>query len=122
MVPSQQETWRGHRDIEFSRFLTGVLEWARQEGCVAADYYSSMARFTPVLEQSGFTLQDFSKDDALSSLSLRFQPHRPKARPINALYKITDDAGHPLQVDFESTYMVKSENDMDRPSQIPFCI
>lgn len=122
LVPSRQQIWGGSRDMEFSRFLAGVLEWARQENCVAADFNCSASRFTPVMEQSGFRLQDFSKDDELSSLRIRFQPHRSEARPINALYRILDDEGHPQRVDFESTYMVKSENDMDRPGQLQLSI
>jgi hypothetical protein len=52
----------------------------------------------------------------ICSLGSFFQPLRQARRPINSLFRVEIAGGRLLPIDFENTYQVKSDNDMDRPN------
>ena len=38
IVPRNIEIWKGEEDDAFAKFLKGILNWARKENCIAADF------------------------------------------------------------------------------------
>lgn len=100
----------------FLPLLAGVLGWAREQGCVAADFQTSTLRLAPLLERAGFRLQDENYTPAECSLAGRFQPLQLRAKPINFLWRIRDEKGSLIRIAADDAYFVKSDCDMDRPN------
>lgn len=101
---------------EFLQLLNGVLIWARDQKCVAADFQTSTLRLAPLLKTAGFRLQNENSDLAECSLADRFQPLQSRTKPINFLWRIRGSNGLIKNLDPNDTYFVKSDCDMDRPS------
>lgn len=112
LVPSGKGAWQGVLDAGFSSFLAGCLAWAREAGCIAADFHCSSGVFRPILEKSGFYREEDCSGSGIPALPRLFNGKNRDARPINALAKA------PFPVSFEKSYMVKSDNDMDRPRRL----
>ena len=112
LVPAKASTWQGFEDAPFARFLGRCLDWARETGCIAADFHCTSGVFGPILSKAGFAReQDLLKGNT-PPLPRFFNGGPGPGRPINALAKT------PKGVSFERSYMVKSDNDMDRPRRL----
>ena len=118
IIPKSEQAWiyKGEKKIE--SLLSGVLKWAQNEGCVTADFFSSNMRFNKFLTNIGFRNQLKGKE--VLSLVPMFSPFCTVVKLINVLYKINLPEYDFIRPNFESTYMVKSENDMDRPYDFNF--
>lgn len=128
IIPKDEMVWQGDTSKIIAAFLLRVLEYAKSEDCVAADFFISSGIFDKLLFSCGFQKQqiiEFENSRVLShtltqyKLAAMFAPFRKYAEPINALYRVYDRRNNSLlDIDFYNTYMVKSENDMDRPNKI----
>lgn len=118
LIPTEGSVWNGKHDDAFLHMIQGVLLWAREQGCVAADYQCSSNRLEHILFRVGFCKQfrDFTPD--AYSLAGLFQPLRYKVNPINFTWKINKDNSI-VDVRVDDTYFVKSDADMDRPNIWP---
>jgi len=116
LVPNDKAVWQGEINKGFIELIQGVIEWARQQGCLAVDFYCSTGRFGRVLTDVGFKKQVPNLGTPLCSLALLFQPLVYVGSWINALYRIEIKGKGLIYPKFQNTYMVKSENDMDRPT------
>lgn len=128
IVPNDMDAWEGRFSKVTRDLLLGVISYAKGQGCVAADFYSSFGRFDKILYACGFKQQKIIERNNLKYLSHSideyklpavFAPYIKYAEPINVLYRIFDRSKKMLlDVDIENTYIVKSENDMDRPNKL----
>lgn len=129
IIPAAKSAWEGQPEKRTSDLLAGVLRWAQDSGCVAADFFCSNRRFQPCLETAGFRRQPnhylmiqaeipVDADDSVLSLVPIFAPCRSRIEEINVLYRVLlPDQGF-VNPKLEDTYIVKSEADMDRPTSI----
>ncbi|MCL9662464.1 GNAT family N-acetyltransferase [Paenibacillus hunanensis] len=119
LIPRSSEVWNGKDDPGFRELIAGVLAWAEQNGCVAADFQISNHRLEKLLNDVGFRLQnpDFTPDE--NGLAGLFQPFRHRVNPINFVWKTRDSQGKATSVAIDDTYFVKSDGDMDRPNIWP---
>ena len=118
VVPCNTKAWRGEEDVPLTEVLRGALRWAALQGCVAADFFCSNSRFDRLLCAVGFKKDDAEIGEPICSLVSFFQPLRQARQPINSLFRVEISRGRLLPIDFENTYQVKSDNDMDRPNVI----
>jgi hypothetical protein len=116
VVPCNTKAWRGEEDLPLAEVLRGALRWAALQRCVAADFYCSNSRFDRLLRGVGFRKDDREIGDPICSLASFFHPLRQVRQPINSLFRVQLSGGRLLPIDFENTYQVKSDNDMDRPN------
>ena len=115
ILPENDDPWKGGLDKGFVELLKGVLNWALDQGCIAADFYCSSTRFDLLMRKVGFRKQQNTIDYQNDLLPHYFQPLSYKLVPINVHTRIIDD--NQLQkIEFESTYIVKSDDDADRPN------
>lgn len=112
LVPARPSTWRGSEDLPFARFLGRCLDWAFERGGIAADFHCSSGIFRPILEKAGFAREQDLLRGGVPPLPRLFNGSEGTGRPINALARV------PFPVSFEKSYMVKSDNDMDRPRRL----
>lgn len=119
LIPTQAEVWDGKIDPAFIELISGILSWARGEGCAAADFQFSSNRLDPILESVGFKKQNADYTPALQSLAGLFQPFRYKVNPINFTWKIQNKKNDMTIMDRNDIYFVKSDCDMDRPNIWP---
>jgi GNAT superfamily N-acetyltransferase len=112
LVPASPATWLGSEDRPFIRFLGRCLDWAREAGSIAADFHCSSSIFGSILQKAGFFREQDLLEDGVPPLPRLFNGGPAPGRPINALVKA-------FGIDsFERVYMVKSDNDMDRPRRL----
>lgn len=119
LIPANKEVWSGFTDPDFIKILGGILNWARDMGCVAADFQISTNRLEHLLLKVGFRKQNYDYTPALNGLAGLFQPFRYKVNPINFTWKVRNELGETLNFDINDTYFVKSDCDMDRPNIWP---
>ena len=112
LVPARPSTWLGAEDAPFARFLGRCLDWAGERGCIAADFHCASGIFGPILARAGFTREQDLLKGGIPPLPRFFNGGPNPGRPINALVKA------PGVDSFEWVYMVKSDNDMDRPRRL----
>ncbi len=112
LVPAFSGSWLGEEDPAFCLFLKRCLDWAKNQGCLAADFHCSSGAFGPLLEKAGFTPEEKTVRNGVTGLPRLFNGETGQGRPINALVRA------PFPVSFERVYMVKSDNDMDRPRRL----
>ncbi len=117
IIPKSSSTWKRTKNIEMENLLRGVLAWAIQQECLAADFQFSSDRLENLLFSTGFKRQDINYGPSLCSLAGLFDPFKFRPAPINASWRIMRD-GERLSIDPNDTYIVKSDNDMDRPNRI----
>jgi len=91
-----------------------ALRWAGESGCVAADFQCSSSAWRTMLMQIGFRERD--ERDSTTLLPEVFEPVRHGLAPINCVIRTPE----PID-DFDATYFVKSDGDMDRPRVAPGC-
>jgi hypothetical protein len=116
VLPRNTQAWMGQIDRPLIELIRGVLRWAIEQGCIAADFYCSSSRLVPVLQKAGLRNQNCTSPLPECNLATLFQPLTYKAKPINALYRIETCRKALRQIDFDDVYQVKSDNDMDRPN------
>ena len=114
VVPFDARVWNGRQLDDMVGLIMGVLSWAKEQGYCAADFQCSTRRLDELLFKVGFKLQGFDYLPGICSLAGLFQPFKLKPSPINALWKINYSNGEKQNVDLFDTYIVKSDNDMDR--------
>lgn len=119
IIPSDSQVWEGRNIQGISELLGSVLNWAKKNGCCGADFQCSNRRLEKLLFNVGFKKQTSDYGPGICSLAGLFQPLVYKPAPINALWRINDLSGKTLKVGAEDTYIVKSDNDMDRPNIWP---
>ncbi len=119
LIPRSSEVWSGEDDSGFRKLVAGVLAWAKQNGCVAADFQISNNKLEHILTHAGFRLQnpDYTPDE--NGLAGLFQPFRHRVNPINFVWKTRDVQGQATSISINDTYFVKSDCDMDRPNIWP---
>jgi hypothetical protein len=128
IIPKHDIIWQGKTNRETESFILRVLGYAKSMDCVAVDFFHSSNVFNELLESCGFRKQQIIEVDnnrvlSHSSKELKlaaiFAPFRKYAEPINALYRVFNRNNNSLlNINFDNTYLVKSENDMDRPNKI----
>jgi GNAT superfamily N-acetyltransferase len=112
LVPEKASAWHGFEDAPFARFLERCLDWARETGCIAVDFHCTSGVFGPILSKAGFAREQDLLEGEIPPLPRFFNGGPGPGRPINALAKA------PGVMSFERVYMVKSDNDMDRPRRL----
>lgn len=119
LIPRSSAVWSGEDDPSFRNVIAGVLAWAKQNGCAAADFQISNNKLEHLLTLAGFRLQnpDFTPDE--NGLAGLFQPFRHRVSPINFVWKIKGGQGQAAPIAIDDTYFVKSDCDMDRPNIWP---
>jgi hypothetical protein len=115
IIPKNSSAWQGEKDRSLIELIQGVIQWAINQGCCAADFYCSTSRFESVLNEVGFKKSKAGINSRICSLALLFQPLTYFAKPVNLFFKISI-SGNSINPSFEDTYMVKSEGDQDRPN------
>lgn len=117
ILPNKVSAWEGKADNGFIKLIKGVLNWASKQGCVAADFYCSSIRFESTLYEVGFKKQHNNLGFIQDQFPHNFQPLNYEIDPINIHARIFINE-QLYEVDFESTYIVKSDGDIDRPNII----
>ena len=96
-------------------FVKGVVEWSRREGCSAVDFYISNNLNDQLLCSAGFKKQGIDYLPKECSLVGLFSPVKEKPNPLNVYVRINlKNRCH--KIDFNNSYIVKSEADADRPN------
>jgi hypothetical protein len=117
VLPASPRAWTRERDPKLENLLAGVLAWAAREGCLLADFYCASTRFDPLFTGAlGFRKQDAEAGALVQAVPSLFQPLSDQSKPINALFRVALRGEAPVAIDFDDTYIVKSENDQDRPN------
>ncbi len=111
LLPADLGVWSGKSTRAFVSMVRSVLAWARGEGCCAVDYRLSNDLLSAALREIGLSREEEVGPFSLCSL---FSPLRPERRRMNAHWKVQRDDAEELSA--ERTYIVKSDNDMDRPN------
>jgi len=119
VFPFDARVWNGRQLDDMVGLIMGVLSWAKEQGCCALDFQCSTRRLDELLFKVEFKLQGFDYLPGICSLAGLFQPFKLKPSPINALWKINYPNGEKQNVDPFDTYIVKSDNDMDRTNFWP---
>lgn len=118
VLPLKKETWNYKKNTEMTNLLLKTLSWAKEKGCVAADFQISNSRLTPLMKDTGFMVQSINNMPPQASLAGLFQPFVLKPSPINGVYTITK-SNYITMPKVDDTYFVKSDNDMDRTNYWP---
>jgi len=105
-----------HKDKETLNLLTGVLQWATNCGCLMADFQCSSKRFEKILDLAGFRDQNQFLNKPIFSIPTLFQPLKYDAAPINAAFRVGLHDDFISKINWNDTYLVKSESDQDRPN------
>lgn len=114
ILPADGAVWDGKDSPSLVEAILSVLAWARDQGCVLADFQISNSRLRHILTQAGFRLQESAGTTNIARL---FAPFRENAKPLNFTYRVLDSEGF-AEIDREDTYIVKSDTDMDRPNYL----
>lgn len=118
IIPYNRNVWNGKRVQDIADLLSCVLNWGYRNGCCAADFQCSSTRLESVLTKVGFRKQDDQYKPNTCSLAGMFQPLVYQPSPINALWRVIYNSETKKLIPHD-TYLVKSDNDMDRPNIIP---
>jgi hypothetical protein len=117
ILPGTPRAWTGERDPKLEDLLGGVLAWAAREGCLLADFYCTSSRFDPLLTGAlPFRKQDAAAGPLVRGVPNLFQPLSPTPKPLNSFIRVAPRGEEPVEIDFDHTYIVRSENDQDRPN------
>ena len=114
LIPNNQSVWFGHNDAKLSSLIDGVCGWAKEKGCMAAEFYMSSSRFEKVMNEAGF--DEINKEEPLaSSIMSYFEPCDPGHRLSNVFVQSSQVAD---DFEFENSYFSLSDADLDRPNII----
>lgn len=113
-IPSDFNVWNHTTNKNAETLIDGVCGWAKEKGCVAAEFYMSSSRFDKVMEKTGF--KEINKDEnTASSVMSYFEPCDTAHRLSNVSIQ---SSLLPDDFDFEDTYFTLSDADQDRPNII----
>jgi len=115
ILPNDGKVWNGNSDENLAETLCKVLTWAKEQGCVLADFQISNSKLSHILKDVGFRLQS---EDSITNVAHLFSPFRLNAPPLNFAYRINYQGNGFLNIDREETYLLKSDGDMDRPNYL----
>lgn len=119
ILPFSPDVWEGKNNKDMIDLIQSVLSWGKEHGCCAADFQCSTKRLENILFKVGFKQQNFDYSPDICSLAGLFQPFKLKPAPINALWKVKYPKVVIQKIDPNDTYIVKSDNDMDRTNYWP---
>lgn len=114
LIPKDNTVWEGNACKPLSYLIDGVCGWAKQQGCIAVEFYMSTSRFERVMEDCGF--DEINRDETkANSVMSYFEPCTSSHRLSNVtvLSKYLPD-----DFDFENSYFTLSDADQDRPNII----
>ena len=115
IIPRNSIAWEGKADGVLVEMILGVLNWAVDQECIMADFHCSSNRFGSTLSTIGFRNQNNFMNDPIFSLPALFQPLEYNFPPMNVAFRIVPGKGF-RNTSWNNTYIVKSENDQDRPN------
>lgn len=114
LIPQNQSVWDGQTDAILSSLIDGVCGWAKEQGCLAVEFYMSSSRFGEVMSEAGF--EEINKEEPLaSSVMSYFEPCDTGHRLSNVFVQSSQVAD---DFDFENSYFTLSDADQDRPNII----
>ena len=116
-IPCNSNVWRGEFDDKMSCLLNSVLAWAKEKGCVAAEFYISTNHFDSILSKNGFKEINIKKENIFLDCYSYFEPCCESTRLCNITVFATDYQG---EFDFNNTYFTLSDADQDRPNILPY--
>lgn len=119
ILPAKKEVWQGGSEPSLARLVGSALKWSREQGCLAADFQCSSARFSNVLSTIGFKEQYTNYQPPLCGLAGLFQPLNFKPDPINAAWRVKLKDYPGLSFTANDTYFVKSDAAADHPKFWP---
>ena len=112
ILPNNGNVWENIADQDLSETLLAVVTWAKNQGCVLADFQISNSRLSHILQTIGFKHQS---DIGITNVARLFRPYKVDVFPLNFAYRIPRDNEF-VKIDREETYLLKSDSDMDRPN------
>ena len=114
LIPCHQSVWDGGEDIKLSSLIDGVCGWAKEHGCIAAEFYISSSRFENIMVRASF--EEINKQEPLASSILSY------FEPISATHRLSNVTLQSDRLfddfDFENSYFTLSDADQDRPNII----
>lgn len=111
-IPANKNVWSGSYDKDMHNLLEEVIGWAKNEGCVACEFYTSTTHFDSILSQTGFLEININPDHVWLDSFSYFEPCGSGRLCNVSLYvKEYDD-----EFDFNNTYFTLSDADQDRPN------
>lgn len=115
VIPSNRSVWSGNPDAGLSSLIDSVCGWGRENGCVAAEFYTTTSHFNAVMGVAGFEEINLQKDLADSIVSY-YEPctsdHRLSNVGIQSPFV-------PHDFDFENSYFTLADADQDRANILP---
>lgn len=119
IIPYESKVWNGSNLDNIEEILKGVLAWAYEQGCCAADFQCSTKRLEKLLYCIGFRFQDKNYKPDICSLAGVFEPLIYEATPVNVHWKVKENKNNVVSISPYDTYFVKSDGDRDRPAIWP---
>ncbi len=116
VIPRSSLAWERKVDKVFTEMIHGVLNWAVDQNCLMADFQCSSTRFDPILTAIGFREQNRFMDEPIFSIPVLFNPINYDFSPINVAFRVDQSVKGHMDIDWNDTYIVKSESDQDRPN------
>ena len=119
IIPSDIEPWKENISNNFNSLLLSVLNWAKSEGCIAADFQFSNVLFNKQLANAGFKNQNAQYEPPECSLAGLFQPYKQKVYPINVAWKLNHENISREDFKYMTPYFTKSDVAGDYPKYWP---
>lgn len=115
LIPENSDVWDGNYSAKLSDLLIGVLSWAQQAGCSAAEFYTTTHRFEKTLSYIGMKeINEKATNSYLDCISY-FEPCSSTPRLSNVSLYLSSYNG---EKNFDFTYFTLSDADQDRPNII----
>lgn len=115
LIPENSDVWDGNYSAKLSDLLIGVLSWAQQAGCLAAEFYTTTHRFEKTLSYIGMKeINEKATNSYLDCISY-FEPCSSTPRLSNVSLYLS---GYNGEKNFDFTYFTLSDADQDRPNII----
>lgn len=115
LVPEKSDVWDGDYSTQLSDLLTGVLNWAQQAGCCAAEFYTTTHCFEKTLSHIGMKEINEKETNSYLDCISYFEPCSSTPRLSNVSLYLSDYTG---EINFDFTYFTLSDADQDRPNII----
>lgn len=115
VIPSYRQVWSGASDSRLSSLVDSVCGWGRENGCLAAEFYTATSHFNAVMEAAGF--EEINLDESLAdSIVSYYEPSTPEHRLSNVGIQSPYVPG---DFDFENSYFTLADADQDRANILP---
>lgn len=115
IIPSSQSVWSGSEDGGLSAMIDGVCGWGREQGCIAAEFYTTTSHFNAVMTAAHF--EEINLREPLASSILSY------FEPCTAFHRLSNVGIQSVEVprdfNFENSYFTLSDADQDRPNILP---